>query len=245
MTSLTETRNPSQGRVKIAPSVLSADFSRLGDQVAELTRAGADYIHVDVMDGRFVPNLTFGPVVIEGIRASTHLPLDVHLQIVEPERLLSDFVRAGANHLIVHSEASLHMHRLIHQIKEEGCKAGIAINPGTPIAAVEELLPLVDIVLVATVNPGFAGQKLIPEALHKVARLRRILDEGGYAAELQVDGGINVETATAAVKAGATVLVAGSAIFKGGTPLSVTLKRLRDSFAHAAPPSDGEVYGGS
>jgi len=225
----TETKTSSGKRVKIAPSVLSADFSRLGDQVSELTQAGADYIHVDVMDGRFVPNLTFGPVVIEGIRASTNLPLNVHLQIIEPERLVTDFAQAGANHIIVHSEASVHIHRLIHQIREAGCKAGIAINPGTPISAIEEILPDIDIALVATVNPGFSGQKLIPEALHKVARLKRILDERGYSAELQVDGGINAETAPAAIKSGATILVAGSAIFEKGTPLTIALKRLRDS----------------
>ena len=226
----------SKRRVRIAPSILSADFRRLGEQVEELTRVGADYFHIDVMDGRFVPNLTFGPVVIKGIRASTHLPLDVHLQVQEPERLLEDFVRAGANHLIIHSEASAHLHRLIQGIKEEGLKAGIAINPATTIATVEELLPYVDIVLVATVNPGFGGQKLIPQTLNKVARIRHMLDEGGYEAELQVDGGINVETAQAVVKAGATVLVAGSAIFNQKEPLEVALKRLKDSFADDASP---------
>ncbi len=231
MTLTSRGETTSKRRVKIAPSILSADFRRLGEQVEELTRGGADYIHIDVMDGKFVPNLSFGPIVIESIRSSTQLPLDVHLQIVEPERLLTDFVRAGASHLIVHSEASLHLHRLIDQIKKEGLKAGIAINPATPIAAVEELLPYVDIVLVSTVNPGFGGQKLISEALQKVARLRGMLDEKGYGIELQVDGGINSETAPAAVKAGATVLVAGSAIFDQGETLEQALKHLRDSFA--------------
>ena len=229
MNSPIETKTSSEKRVKIAPSVLSADFSRLGDQLSELTQAGADYIHVDVMDGRFVPNLTFGPVVIESIRASTNLPLNVHLQIIEPERLVMDFAQAGADHIIVHSETSVHIHRLIHQIREAGCKPGIAINPGTPISAIEELLPDIDIALVATVNPGFSGQKLIPETLHKVSRLKRILNERGYTAEIQVDGGINTETAPAAIKSGATILVAGSAIFEQGTPLTITLKRLRDS----------------
>lgn len=216
-------------QVKLAPSILSADFSRLGEQVAEATRAGADYIHVDVMDGRFVPNLTFGPMVVEAIRTSTHLPLDVHLQVVEPERLLDDFIRAGANHLIVHAEASLHLHRLVHQIKDQGLKAGVAINPSTSLSAIEEILPYLDIALVLSVNPGFGGQKLIPETMGKVARLRRILDEGGFKAELQVDGGVNADTTTQVVRAGATVLVAGSAVFNGSESVTSAMARLRQS----------------
>ena len=215
--------------VKIAPSILSADFSRLGEQVAEVTRAGADYIHIDVMDGHFVPNISMGPVVVEGIRASTNLPLNVHLMIDEPDRFIPDFIRAGADHIIIHSESCLHTHRVVHQIKDAGLKVGIAINPATPLAAIEELLSYVDIALVGTVNPGFSGQQLIPEALGKVARLRKMLEEGEYGAEIQVDGGINAETAPSAVSAGATILVAGSAIFNETESVEAAMKRLRDS----------------
>ena len=215
--------------IKIAPSILSADFSRLGEQVQEVTRAGADYIHLDVMDGHFVPNITIGPVVVEGIRASTHLPLNVHLMIEEPDRFVSDFIKAGADHLIIHSESCLHLHKVIHQIKDEGLQVGIAVNPSTPLASIEEVLSYVDIALVGTVNPGFAGQKLIMETLGKVSRLKGILEEKGYGAEIQVDGGINAETAHFAVEAGATILVAGSAIFNNKEPVEVAMKRLRDS----------------
>ena len=215
--------------VKLAPSVLSADFSRLKEQIEAVTQAGADYIHVDVMDGHFVPNLTMGPVVVEGIRASTHLPLDVHLMIEEPDRFISDFVHAGADHIIIHSEASLHLHRLIHQVKELGLRVGVAINPSTPLGAIEEVLAYVDVALVGTVNPGFAGQKLIPETLDKVARLKRTLRDAGYGAEIQVDGGINTETAPAAVRAGATVLVAGSAVFNKQETVGESMRKLKDS----------------
>ena len=216
-------------KVKLAPSILSADFGRLGEQVVEATRAGADYIHVDVMDGRFVPNLTLGPVVIEAIKASTHLPLDVHLMIVEPGKLLDGFIHAGADHLIIHSEACQHLHQIIQRIKGEGLKAGVAINPATSLASIEEVLPYLDVVLVLSVNPGFGGQRLIPETMGKVARLRRLLDEGGYGAELEVDGGINATTAPEAVRAGATVLVAGSAVFNMEESEFSALARLRYS----------------
>ena len=222
--------------VKIAPSILSADFGRLREQIEEVTRAGADYIHVDVMDGHFVPNITMGPVVIEGIRASTNLPLDVHLMIEQPDRFITDFVRAGADHIIIHSEACLHLHRVIHQVKELGLQVGIAINPSTPVAAIEEVLRYVDVALVGTVNPGFAGQKLIPETLDKVARLRSHLREHGYGAEVQVDGGINTETAPAAVRAGATVLVAGSAIFSKVGSVGEEMRRLKDSIKDVTGP---------
>ena len=226
----------STSRVKIAPSVLSADFSRLGEHVAEVTRAGADYIHVDVMDGHFVPNITMGPVVVEGIRSSTHLPLNVHLQIEEPDRFISDFIKAGADHIIIHSEACLHLHRVIHQIKDEGVQVGIAINPGTSLAAIEEVLCYVDIALVGTVNPGFGGQKLIPEALDKAARLKDILKERGFGPEIQADGGINADTAPAAVRSGATILVAGSAIFNKVESVEAAMKRLKDSIADVSGP---------
>ena len=219
----------SQQKIKLAPSILSADFGRLGEQVAEVDRAGADYIHVDVMDGRFVPNLTIGPVVVQGIRGSTNLPLDVHMMVVEPERLVEDFAKAGADHLIVQAEACPHLHRVLQQIREVGCKAGVAINPGTSLSAIEEVLPLLDVVLVMSVNPGFGGQKLIPETVGKVVRMRRILDEGGYSAELQVDGGVNEVTARTMVEAGATVLVAGSAVFNDKESVADAMDRLRAS----------------
>ena len=219
----------SQQKIKLAPSILSADFGRLGEQVAEADRAGADYIHVDVMDGRFVPNLTVGPVVVQGIRGSTNLPLDVHMMVVEPERLVEDFAKAGADHLIVQAEACPHLHRVLQQIREVGCKAGVAINPGTSLSAIEEVLPLLDVVLVMSVNPGFGGQKLIPETVGKVVRMRRILDEGGYSAELQVDGGVNEATARTMVEAGATVLVAGSAVYNDKESVADAMDRLRAS----------------
>jgi ribulose-phosphate 3-epimerase len=219
--------------VKLAPSVLSADFGRLGEQVAEVTRAGADFIHVDIMDGHFVPNITMGPVVVEGIRAATNLPLNVHLMIENPDRFISDFIKAGADHIIVHSESSLHLHRLIHQVKDEGIQAGIAINPSTPLSAIEEVLTYVDIALVGTVNPGFAGQRLIPETLDKASRLDRLLKDRGYSAEIELDGGINAETAPDAVRAGATILVAGSAVFNRNESVEDAMRRLRESIRGA------------
>jgi ribulose-phosphate 3-epimerase len=219
--------------VKLAPSVLSADFSRLGEQVAEVARAGADFIHVDIMDGHFVPNITMGPVVVEGIRAATNLPLNVHLMIENPDRFISDFIKAGADHIIVHSESSLHMHRLIHQVKDEGIQAGIAINPSTPLSAIEEVLTYVDIALVGTVNPGFAGQRMIPETLDKASRLDRLLKDRGYSAEIELDGGINAETVPDAVRAGATILVAGSAVFNRNESVEDAMRRLRESIRGA------------
>lgn len=221
---------------KLAPSILSADFGHLAEQVTETTNAGADYIHLDVMDGRFVPNLTFGPVVIEGIKSHTHLPLDAHLMIVEPDRRINDFINAGVDHITVHAETCAHLHSVIHQIKESGRRAGVALNPTTPLSVVEEALPFLDMVLILTVNPGFSGQTLIPETLVKVKRLRNMIDEKGYTVEIEVDGGINVTTAPAVVRAGADTLVAGSAIFNNKESVEEAVMKLRNSFKEISIP---------
>ena len=215
--------------IKLAPSILSADFARLGEQVAEVTKAGADYIHMDVMDGRFVPNLTIGAPVVAAIRSYTSLPLDVHLMIESPERHIKQFAEAGANIITVHIEACPHIHRVVQMIKESGVKAGVALNPGTSIDALGEILPEVDLVLVMTVNPGFGGQTFIEGMLDKIARLRAELDGRRIAAELEVDGGINAEIAPRVVQAGARVPVAGAAVFNSRQTVEQAMKRLRAS----------------
>ena len=197
----------------IAPSILSADFARLADEVAAVERAGADFLHVDVMDGHFVPNLTVGPPIVEALKKVTKLPLDVHLMITNADAYIQDFAEAGADYLTVHVEACPHLHRTIQSIKERGVKAGVTLNPATPIASLQEILPDVDLVLIMSVNPGFGGQKFIPSALNKVAAARAMLDRIHSRALLEVDGGIKAENAAQVVAAGATVLVAGSAIF--------------------------------
>ena len=219
----------SKPQVKLAPSILSADFGRLGEQVAEATKAGADYIHIDVMDGHFVPQITVGALVVAAIRKWTNLPLDVHLMIEAPEQQISQFVDAGANIITVHIEACPDIHRAVQTIKEAGTKAGVALNPGTPIATLMDVLPSLDLVLVMTVNPGFGGQIFIEAMLDKVAHLRAELDRRSLATELEVDGGINAEVAPKVVKAGARVLAAGSAVFNSGQTISEALGKIRAS----------------
>ncbi len=202
--------------MKIAPSILSADFAALGEAIARVEAGGADQLHVDVMDGRFVPNITIGPPVIESIRKRTRLPLDVHLMIVEPERYIETFVRAGADLVTVHAEACPHLHRTLHQIKEAGAKAGVALNPSTAPEAIEWVLDSLDLILVMSVNPGFGGQSFIPSALAKLRQIKTLV--GNRPVEVSVDGGVNHDKAASLAQAGATILVAGSAVFGSPDP---------------------------
>ncbi len=216
--------------MKLAPSILSADFARLGEQVHRAEDGGADYIHVDVMDGRFVPNLTVGPLVVEAVRRSTSLPLDVHLMIEEPERYLHDFVEAGASILTVHQEACRHLQATLALIRSLGARAGVSLCPATPVSVLDEVTADFDLVLIMTVNPGFGGQGLIPSTIRKVGRMRKLLRDTDCPAELEVDGGVNVETAPRLVAAGAEVLVAGSAVFANGE-IEANLRRIREAAA--------------
>ncbi|MGQ9626646.1 MAG: ribulose-phosphate 3-epimerase [Anaerolineae bacterium] len=215
--------------VKIAPSILSADFSRLGEEVHAAQAAGADYIHIDVMDGHFVPNISVGPMVVEAVRRVTSLPLDVHLMVEEAGRHIPRFAEAGANILTVHYEANTHLHRVLEQIAGLGVRVGVSLNPATPLVCLEEVLDYVDLVLLMTVNPGFGGQTFIESSLGRIARLAGLMRERGAKAELEVDGGINEETAPRVVAAGANVLVAGVAIFDAEDGVAGAIERLRRS----------------
>ncbi|MFO8088654.1 MAG: ribulose-phosphate 3-epimerase [Desulfatiglandaceae bacterium] len=201
---------------KIAPSILSADFTRLGEEIASVEKAGADYIHVDVMDGRFVPNITIGSMIVKAARRVTKLPLDVHLMIVEPDRFIDEFVDAGADIVTVHAEASVHLHRILERIRKAGARAGVSINPGTSPHVIDYALDNMDLVLIMTVNPGFGGQKFIESVLPKIEKIRKTVDARGLDIELEVDGGIGPETIQRVSSAGADVFVAGSAVFGSG-----------------------------
>ena len=216
-------------QVKISTSILSADFARLGEQIQEAVAGGADYIHVDVMDGHFVPNITIGPLIVEAIRPVTSLPLDVHLMIENPDRYIADFARAGADIITVQLEACTHLHRVVQSIKEHKVKAGVAINPATPVASLTDILADLDLVLVMTVNPGFGGQTFIPNSLRKLGALQKMIAEQDAPCEVEVDGGINTGTVAEVVAAGANVLVAGSAIFNRKASVAANIASLRSS----------------
>ena len=212
--------------MKIAPSILSADFSRLGDEIRAIEQGGADYVHIDVMDGHFVPNITIGPLVVAAVRRVTALPLDVHLMIENPDRYVGDFAKAGADLIVVHVEATTHLHRTIQLIRSLGKKAGVSLNPATPLTTLDMILPDLDLVLLMTVNPGFGGQSFIESCLPKIMQLRQRIDQLGKPIELEVDGGVKIDNIERIAAAGADVFVAGSAVF-GASDYAATIRQLR------------------
>lgn len=215
--------------IGIVPSILSADFTRLGEQVREADAAGVQRIQVDVMDGHYVPNITMGPMVVEAVRRCTQLTLEAHLMITNPERYIDDFARAGADVIIVHQETCPHLHRVIQQIKHAGKRAAVALNPSTPVCLLEDILSLIDMVLIMTVNPGFGGQEFIPETLPKIENLRGLITGRGLRCDIEVDGGIHEVTAPLVVRAGANLLVAGSAVYNGRESVAQAVARLRNA----------------
>lgn len=219
---------PERKKAKIAPSILSADFSRLGEEIQAIEKAGADWVHIDVMDGRFVPNLTVGPLIVEAARKVTSLPLDVHLMIVEPDHLIPEFIKEGATSITVHVEACIHLHRTVQLIKQHGARAGVSLNPATPIETLTEILDDLDLVLIMSVNPGFGGQKFIPKVLDKIRAARKMIDDRKLQTDLEVDGGIKVTNARELSEAGVDVFVAGSAIFES-PDYKMTIRQLRDA----------------
>ncbi len=217
--------------MKLSPSILTADWARLGEQIREAEAAGADYIHIDVMDGHFVPNITLGPYMVSTIRSITALPLDIHLMIERPEQYVPDFAQVGATIITVHQEACAHLQRQVAQIREAGCKASVAVNPATPLVTLEDVLPDLDQVLVMTVNPGFGNQHFIPQALDKIRRMRAMLDAAGSSADLEIDGGVKADNIAACVAAGATVVVAGSAVYTPTQSVAEAVRQLREAAA--------------
>ena len=215
-------------QIKISPSILSADFTCLADQVREAEEAGVDYIHVDVMDGHFVPNITIGPLVVKALRPITKLPLDVHLMIENPELYIEDFSKAGADIITVHQEATPHLHRTIQQIHDLGIKAGVSINPSTSVRTLDEIICDVDLILVMSVNPGFGGQSYIHSCTNKIRKVREMIDDRGVSADLEVDGGVNVDTVNEVISAGANAFVAGSAIFNDKNSVAENVSALRE-----------------
>lgn len=216
-------------KLSIAPSILSADFSRLGEEIRDAEQGGADWIHVDIMDGHFVPNLTFGPPIVKAVRGATELPFDVHLMIDNPDSFIPEFVKAGANFISVHAEACVHLHRTLNLIREHGAKPGVVLNPATPLIAIQHVLEEVELVLLMTVNPGFGGQSFIPAVVPKIRSLRQELDtQGLHHVRIEVDGGINAETARIVTEAGADVLVAGNAVF-GKSDRAAAIRDIREN----------------